>query len=349
MTKKVEQFLVRVAAGALLLAGLSSCMMPANPSLLIPSAAYSQRIRDQYRQEGRSYPTAIGAANAGSTLQHPGLMAAPVAKLGANDDPRARLTLVDDGDNGTPEEGGDAAELPRAANDEDIVSNVAGHGSTEGGDPGYKVYRSSAPNIRDYNGPLSLGDPGVSASLWKETRGENDLFHDYRAWQPMDLITIVVTESSEGKKEADTEISSESSIQAAISNLFGLENDSHFQGDGKDVDISNLINADSTSSYKGEGETTRKGSLKARISGMVVEVLPSGVLRIEGEKIISVNNEEQIMIISGLVRPRDISSDNDVDSSKIANMRIDYFGRGTVGDAQYGGWLSNIIRKIWPF
>jgi flagellar L-ring protein precursor FlgH len=69
----------------------------------------------------------------------------------------------------------------------------------------------------------------------------------------------------------------------------------------------------------------------------------------EGEKIISVNNEEQVMVISGLVRQRDVSSDNEVLSSKIAQMRIDYYGKGVVGAAQYGGWLSRLMRFVWPF
>ena len=82
---------------------------------------------------------------------------------------------------------------------------------------------------------------------------------------------------------------------------------------------------------------------------MVVEVLPSGILRIEGEKIIAVNSEEQVMVLSGLVRPRDVNSNNEVDSSQIANMRIDYYGRGVIGEAQHGGWGSRLLRTIWPF
>ena len=85
------------------------------------------------------------------------------------------------------------------------------------------------------------------------------------------------------------------------------------------------------------------------MSAVVAEVLPSGLLRIEGEKIISMNNEEQVMVVSGLVRPRDITSDNEVLSSKVAQMRIDYYGKGTVGEAQYGGWGARLLRLIWPF
>lgn len=212
----------------------------------------------------------------------------------------------------------------------------------------FREQRSSlSQDKRDYNGPLSLGDPGVSASLWHESRGGSDLFRDDRAWQPMDLLTIVVSESSEGSKQADTEIKEESSISAAIENLLGFEDD--IKDSNNNVALDSLIKAGTTNDFKGEGETTRKDSLKARMSAMVVEVLPSGIVRVEGERIISVNSEEQVMVISGLVRPRDINSANEVDSSKIANLRIDYYGRGTVGEAQNGGWLGRVIRRVWPF
>jgi flagellar L-ring protein precursor FlgH len=212
----------------------------------------------------------------------------------------------------------------------------------------YQVYRSNRdPLERSYTGPLSLGNPGVSASLWQESRAGNDLFRDHRAFQPMDLVTVIVAESSEGKREADTEVQHESSILFGIATLFGFEQDIEASNPG--INAENLLSGTSTSEFTAEGETSRKGSLKARMSAMVVEVLPSGVLRIEGEKILSVNNEEQVMVLSGLVRQRDISSANEVDSSRIASLRIDYFGRGTVGEAQAGGWISRMMRRFWPF
>lgn len=211
----------------------------------------------------------------------------------------------------------------------------------------YRVYHSQNPNIRDYSGSLPFGDPGVTASLWRENRGGNDLFRDVRAWQPMDLLTVVISETAEGAKSADTEVKQSSSVSAAISALLGL--DDYFKDKNPTIDPANLVSASTTNDYKGEGTTNRKDSLKARISAMVVETLPSGILRIEGEKIVAVNNEEQVMVVSGLVRPRDISSINEIDSSKIANMRIDYYGRGVIGEAQAGGWLARMMRRIWPF
>lgn len=254
---------------------------------------------------------------------------------------RARLRYVKD----WPQEG--QKEVP--AKNSDVVSNE------EGMSPGeVQIYPSTLPDSRPYQGPLALGNPGVSASLWQESRRGNNLFRDERAWQPLDLVTIVVQENSEGTKEADTEVKQESTILHAISNLLGFEQDvlksnTPLAGGSSRIDLSSLINSSSSNETKGEGDTTRKGTLKATISAMVVEVLPGNVLRVEGEKIISVNAEEQVMVISGLVRPRDISSANEVQSGKIANLRIDFYGNGVVGEAQNGGWLSRFIRVVWPF
>ena len=71
-------------------------------------------------------------------------------------------------------------------------------------------------------------------------------------------------------------------------------------------------------------------------------------MRVAGKKIVAVNNEEQTIVISGLVRPRDISSSNEVMSSQIANMRIDYFGQGVISEKQSPGWLLRVLDKLWP-
>ena len=219
-------------------------------------------------------------------------------------------------------------------------------GSSElGGD--VKVIRSTEQLPRAYAGPLDLGDPGVGASLWRESRVANEVYRDFRAWQPMDLLTIVINEISIGRHFGLTEVKGKSEYQAAIENFFGLEEQT--QNWTNPPDLSSLIRAQTRNDFKGEGQTNRQAQLTARMSAVVAEVLPSGLLRIEGEKIISVNNEEQVMVITGLVRPRDITSDNEVQSTKIAQVRVDYYGKGTVGEAQYGGWFARLLRIIWPF
>ena len=213
--------------------------------------------------------------------------------------------------------------------------------------PGVRVARHYNQTQPPYSGPLDVGDPGVTASLWRESQAGNEPFRDFRAWQVMDLLTIVVSENSLGIHDADTEVKSKSEYLAGIEHFFGLEKQT--ANWTNKPDLTSLIQANTKNDFKGEGSTRRQAQLTARISAVVAEVLPSGLLRIEGEKIISVNNEEQVMVISGLVRQRDILSNNEVNASQIAQVRIDYYGKGTVGEAQYGGWLSRLLRVLWPF
>ena len=227
------------------------------------------------------------------------------------------------------------------------VHPVQFKGNSEDLGPDVNVTRSSERAPLGYRGPLDIGDPGVTASLFRESQVGNDPFRDYRAWQPMDLVTIVVTEQSLGQQLANTEVKSKSEYLAAIENFFGLEKQT--QNWTNPPDLTSLIQAQTKNDFRGEGRTLRQAQLNARVSAVVAEVLPSGLLRIEGEKIIAVNNEEQVLVISGLVRQRDINSNNEVNASQIAQVRIDYYGKGTDGEAQYGGWLSRLLRILWPF
>lgn len=322
--KKAEAVLTLASV----LLGAAGCQAPVYTTTAIPSKEYAQSVRAQYAAQQQAYSGRSHRPGEFSTV-------ASMVQAEGRDRNKAHVRFA-------------AAEGPVDAAFEDTA--VPG-GPTQQ-DQGYIVKRSSMTNSRDYVGPLTLGDPGVTASLWQESRSNSDLFHDNRAWQPMDLITILVSESAEGANNANTEIKSKSTVEAAIERLLGAEEDIVKQGEKITSGVplpTALVSASTQNDFKGEGKTNRKGSLKGKISAMVAEVLPSGILRIEGEKIVSVNSEQQIMVISGLVRPRDVSSENEVDSAKIAQLRVDYYGEGTVGEAQVGGWLGRIMRKIWPF
>lgn len=301
---------------------LGGCISSGERILRVPAVEYADRVR-KANAPGRQAGSVQGPVGLDASLHT------------ISDKDRASLHLVSQDPSADPTLG-DVAPAGK-----DIVTNL------NPADGGYTVQPSTMPQSRDYNGPLSLGDPGISASLWKESRAGNMLFRDYRAWQPLDLITIVITERAEGNRKAETDIKLDSSVQAGITHLFGWENTD--KENKKWLDLKNMITANAAHDVSGEGETKRKGSLKATISAMVVEVLPSGILRIEGEKILAVNNDDEVMIISGLVRPEDVNSNNEVDSGKVANMRIDYTGTGSVSDAQTGGWLGNLVRRYWPF
>lgn len=326
----------------------NGCMMPPPPSMARPAAIYSQAVKNVQPDQAVPYQAGIHPVTMPSNQQPFNSPSSPQLSDGAI--PRARFASESfdiDESAASPLAGG-SGEPGKAG---EVVTNMEQPPvqALPPQQPQAEVYeyRSQQPNIRDYRGPLALGDPGLSASLWRETRSGNNLYRDHRAFQAMDLLTIIVTESSEGNTDADTEIKSKSSVFASIADFLGVMQS--IQDDNPNVNPDQLIKAETQNDFKGEGETNRRGSLSARISAMVVEVLPSGILRVEGEKIVSVNNEEQVMVISGLVRPYDLNWNNEVDSSRVANMRIDFYGKGTVGEAQYGGWMSRLMRTLWPF
>ena len=195
--------------------------------------------------------------------------------------------------------------------------------------------------------PYYLGQMTANPSLWPDEAQGASLFRDMRAFQPMDIVTIVINEKAEGAKKAETDAESKFSLLAAIANFFGEE--AEYVSNNAGLDPENLINATTNSKYEGQGETKRSGSLRAKISAVVLEVLPNGLLRLEGTKIMSVDHEEEVMVISGLVRPRDIDAQNQADSSRIANMRIDFYGRGVVAEQTFPGWFARVMRYVWPF
>lgn len=184
-----------------------------------------------------------------------------------------------------------------------------------------------------------------NGSIWQSASG--GLTDDMKARQRGDIITIVISETASASKEAKTGTSRDSSMSAGIPALMGLETTGIFKNNF--ADLSKIINASSNSSFKGAGSTSRQENLKATITARVIDVLPNGNLMVEGRRNIKVNEEDQIIVLEGTVRPRDIAPDNTVNSIYVADARISYSGRGIISDRQSPGWLMNFLDKIWPF
>lgn len=192
--------------------------------------------------------------------------------------------------------------------------------------------------------PKSVADYSTG-SIWQSTSG--GLTDDLKARRRGDIITIVISETASASKEAKTGTSRDSTIGAGIPALMGLENTSFMKNNFND--LSKLISASANSSFKGTGSTSRQENLKATITARVIDVQSNGNLMIEGRRNIKVNEEDQIIVLEGTVRSRDIAQDNTVNSIYVADARISYSGRGIISDRQSPGWLMNIIDKIWPF
>jgi len=190
--------------------------------------------------------------------------------------------------------------------------------------------------------------PPGNGSLWHPERSGNYAFVDVRAHFPGDLLTVLVSEQSIGKKDATTTATAETSIAANVQDFFGIPASS-VKILPKGFNPESIVQAKSSRSSKGDGETTRSGVLTASITVTVVGVDTAGNLRVQGDKIISVNNEEQYIVLSGVVRPEDIASDNSVQSSRLGDARIDYYGRGVVADKQNVPLVHRAFDWIWPF
>lgn len=188
--------------------------------------------------------------------------------------------------------------------------------------------------------------PQTPGSLWTESRG--GMFADIKGRTVGDIITVVIVENASASKEASTATDRTSSMSAGITNLFGLEK--YITQVGNDaISPTSLVNASTTNDFSGSGKTQRKEQLTATLTTQVVEVLPNGNLRVEGNKTVTVNNEMQIVKLSGIVRQVDVSPRNIVDSKNLLNARIAYVGEGIISDKQQQGWLVRALDQVWPF
>lgn len=194
---------------------------------------------------------------------------------------------------------------------------------------------------------LSAPTP-APGSLWHAELAANYAFVDVRAHFPGDLLTVVVSEQSDGSKDATTDSSAESSISASVEEFFGIPA-AAVKFLPKGFNPESVVKASTARSSTGDAETKRTGRLTASITVRVVAVDPSGNLHVQGDKVIRVNREDQHIVLTGTVRPEDIGADNSVLSTRLADARIDYYGRGTVGDKQGTPLVHRLFDWVWPF
>jgi flagellar L-ring protein precursor FlgH len=170
----------------------------------------------------------------------------------------------------------------------------------------------------------------------------HSLYGDHKAFRVGDVLTVSVSESAKASNTANTDLSRNTSNQAQVSALWGLQDI---------LSQSNLTKLDVTSdtSHKGAGSTARTGQLTASLTAVVKEVLPNGNLAIQGTRSVLVNHEEQYMTLTGIVRPEDIGRDNTVFSTQIADARIAFGGTGVVADKQRSGWGTWAFDWLFPF
>jgi flagellar L-ring protein precursor FlgH len=166
-----------------------------------------------------------------------------------------------------------------------------------------------------------------------------DLYGNGRAALVGDIISITLDENTKASKAAKTSADKENSITLAAPTVFD-----------KTFDRFNTSITGPTTEFEGEGKSDISNSLTGSISVTVHEVMPNGILVVRGEKWLNLNQGDEYIQISGMIRPQDISADNTVSSEKLADARISYSGTGQVSDTNVMGWMSKFfISALMPF
>lgn len=187
----------------------------------------------------------------------------------------------------------------------------------------------------------------TDGSLWDDRGGLSEMFANVKARRIGDLITIRIVESSKASNSASTTTDRDSSLTAGIGSFFNAEK--RFPSDQPFFNPFSSVSGSIVSEFEGTGATQRSGALNAYMTARVVDILDNGNLIIEGNREVRVNAENLMITLTGMIRQRDISADNVIQSTYIADARISYSGSGVINDKQKPGWLTRILDKVWPF
>ncbi len=199
--------------------------------------------------------------------------------------------------------------------------------------------------------PVKSGSiPTTVGSLWPGETSRNTLFQDLRARHIGDIVTVMVSEKTSAVKEATTSTARKSGHDIALGANLGLPTNLGVNDLlGSNYKLNPNVTSAYDSSFDGTGKTERSGELTAVISTRIVNILANGNLVIEGKKDTILNKELQYLVLSGIVRPEDISEDNTIASYLMSDARIEYSGKGVLADEQKPGWLGRILDNVWPY
>ncbi|HZC96434.1 MAG TPA: flagellar basal body L-ring protein FlgH [Bradyrhizobium sp.] len=202
--------------------------------------------------------------------------------------------------------------------------------------PGYKPVQMPMPKPEQasYN----------ANSLWRN--GSRAFFKDQRAARIGDLLTVTVNITDKANLSNETQRSRTNKEDSGITDFIGAKT---LGVQAQKVLPGRILTADSTASSDGKGSVNRQEALQTNVAAVVTQVLPNGNLVVEGKQEIRVNFEIRELIVAGIVRPEDIQSDNTIDSSKIAQARIAYGGRGQITDIQQPRYGQQVMDVLLPF
>jgi flagellar L-ring protein precursor FlgH len=183
-----------------------------------------------------------------------------------------------------------------------------------------------------------------SNSLWRN--GSRAFFKDQRAHQIGDILTVKVNFTDKAAIANETQRSRSNKEDSGVTDFIGSK---LIKPTVPPILPGRILTADSTASSDGKGSVNRQEALQTNVAAVVNQLLPNGNLVVEGKQEIRVNFEVRELIVAGVVRPEDIESDNTIDSSKIAEARIAYGGRGQITDVQQPRYGQQVLDVLLPF
>jgi flagellar L-ring protein precursor FlgH len=204
---------------------------------------------------------------------------------------------------------------------------------------------TSQPGYKPVSMPMPTPQPAAynPNSLWRS--GSRAFFKDQRAHEVGDILTVTVNINDTANFANETQRSRVNTEDSGITNFFGMSNLPFTH----QTLPTRLLTADATSSSDGKGSINRAETLTTNVAAVVTQVMPNGNLVVEGKQEIRVNFEMRQLIVGGIVRPEDIQSDNTIDSTKIAEARIAYGGKGQIMDVQQQRYGQQFFDIILPF
>ena len=182
------------------------------------------------------------------------------------------------------------------------------------------------PPVLDYSQP-----PTTSGGLFRSGYSSGSLLQDKRALRVGDILTIVLDESTQSSKSAGTRFGKSSEVGVGVPRVFGK--------DYPDAET----NISGSRDFKGSAESSQQNALRGAIAVTVHQVMPNGTLLVKGEKALKLNQGDEYIRLSGLVRVEDINNNNQISSRHVANARISYAGRGALNDSNKAGWLTRFF------
>lgn len=204
----------------------------------------------------------------------------------------------------------------------------------------FAISHAGLPQVLEDETPIS------NASLW--TRGRSSLFGERRAETRGDILTVVIEIDDRAEISNQSERSRSGSESMGVPHLFGFPQ--RFDADMPNgASLSTAIETNSSGSSSGDGSVRRNEKLELRVAATVIDVMQNGVLKIQGTQEVRVNFELRELLVTGFVRPNDISRKNEITYDKIAAARISYGGRGQITDVQQPRYGQQVADILLPF